>query len=102
MDKINDQLKFVWCQLYAEKEEDNEMGGFDVSKILKKIRKIYRAMSDDSFLIILLAGDSNGFVQSNHHKNLHKGRCFIKHKNDEIDALNKLIRDISSKKNSIK
>ncbi len=105
MEKIDDvRQKFLWCQLYgAEKEKET----LDISKILKKICKIYKKMREDSFLVFLLTGDSNnqqtsyGFDRVNNSTTIQKGRCFIKHKNSEIETLDELIRAISLKKNGI-
>ena len=57
--------------------------------------------------MILLAGDTDHINKNEDngksidYRNLYKGRCFIKHKNSEIDALDNLIRTIANRKNSI-
>jgi hypothetical protein len=99
--------KFIWCQLYGQIGE-NETDKTEISKILKKVRNVYELINEDSFLVLLLAGDSKDQNMSNsvenfkNYQHLQKGRCFIKHKNNEIETLDKLIRAINTKRNEVK
>ena len=74
-----------------------------MKQILKNIRKIYNEIEDDSFFVVVFTGSSKNAHPNGHnhttlqHQQLYKGRCFLKHKNEEFLKLEDEVKELYQK-----
>ena len=94
LDEQVNKAKFVWCQLYNDKN-------FSIKEFIENLNKTTKKLNDDSFLIVAFTGDMENledekkksvFKNYDSLKNFYKGRFFIRHKNDEFERLNDEIK----------
>lgn len=83
--------KFTWCQFNHNSDETN-----DVKTIIKYIKKIKKKLDDDSLLMVAFTGrhSTENDCEIDKKELFLKGRCFLIYKCQEIESLEKEIKDL--------
>jgi hypothetical protein len=83
--------KFTWCQFNHETDNTSE-----IKIILKYIKKIKKKLDDDSLLIISFTGRNfpESYNETDTKDLFLKGRCFLIYKCQEMEILEKEIKDL--------